>query len=148
LKKLKKLLLAKSVSANVDAGLLALRLIAPTSIWLKHGYEKLFDFPGVYEKMAAHHTYVMALGITPSLLCAAFADGILTVLMIIGLGTRWAAFFSLINLAVAWVVVNHMAYFSGPAAGHGEMIVAYIATVVALMLAGGGKYSIDHLLDR
>ena len=134
--------------SNIDAGLLALRLVACISLLTKHGWEKLFHYSDTYAKMADHHTYVAAIGITASLLCAAFADGICTTLMIVGLASRWAALVSLINLLVAWVLVNQMAYFNGPAAGHGEMIVAYSASMLILIFAGGGKYSIDRLLDR
>lgn len=142
----KKLLFMKFIPQSSDAGLLVLRIIACGSLFLKHGAEKIFSYSAVYQKMADHHTYVAALGITPSLLCAAAADGICTVLIIVGLFTRWAAVASLLNLVVAWSMVNHFAFF-GPTGGHGELIVAYIAAMTALVIAGAGDYSVDHRID-
>lgn len=147
----KKILLFKFIPANIDAGLLALRLIAGTSIFLKHGVEKVFHFSETAALMASRQHYLAAIGVTPSVLCAAFADGICTVLLVFGLATRWAALLALINLLVAWVVVLKMPYFNTvpfAQATNGEMIVAYIAAMMMLVFAGGGKYSIDSFLDK
>lgn len=148
---LKKILLFKYLPANIDAGLLALRIIAGTSIFLKHGIEKLFHFSETAALMASRHHFVAAIGLTGSVLCAAFADVICAALIVAGLATRWSALISLLNLLVAWVVVLQMPYFSNSPVGqatHGEMIVAYSAAMIMLVCAGGGKYSIDSFLDK
>jgi putative oxidoreductase len=139
----KKLLLLKSIPVSQDAGLLALRLIAVTPLLLKHGLEKLFGF----SHMTAYGMDPIHIGPVPTLLYATFADGICTVLIILGLGTRWAAVISFINLGVAWAFMHHFVFF-GPRGDHGELIVLYIAVMVTLFLAGAGKYSIDALLDE
>jgi putative oxidoreductase len=141
----KKLLLLRSIPVNCDAGLLALRLIAVTSLFLKHGLEKTIGFRQTYSFMAAIHLDPIGIGVLPTMLYAAFADGICTVLMIAGLATRWAALFSFINIAVAWAFVHHFQFF-GRQADHGELIVLYLAVMIGLFLAGAGKYSVDALL--
>ena len=139
----KRLLLLKAFPVNADAGLLALRLIAVTSLLLKHGWEKTMGFPQMYVMASKFHMDPIGIGVLPTVLYAAFADGICTVLMILGLATRWAALFSFINLGVAWAFLHHFMFF-GREADHGELIVLYLAVMVALFLAGGGKYSLDE----
>lgn len=132
----------------MDAGLLVMRLIVAPSIFIKHGVEKIFGFSTSVAHLAASHHYVAAIGPGPSLFCATIADGLLTVLIVLGLGTRWSAFLSMINLTVAWIVIGT------PYAGHqvtgtaGEMIISYIAVMACLSLTGGGKYSLDYLLQE
>lgn len=144
----KRLFLLKSIPVNVDAGLLALRLIAVSSLLIKHGLEKTIGFSDMWTRMSAHPMDPIGIGPLPTLLYAAFADGICTVLMILGFGTRWAAIFSFINVFVAWAFVHHFMFF-GHDGDHGELIVVYIAVMIALFFTGPGKYSIDNqLIDK
>ena len=148
---IKKLLLFKFAPVNVDAGLLALRIIACASIFIKHGYPKLFHFSDAAAAMASRNHAAPFIGITLTALIAAFGDGICTVLMFFGLATRWAALYMFCVLSVAWGMAQHFAFMPGPDAAlvtHGEMIVAYCASMLLLVFAGGGKYSIDGLLDK
>jgi putative oxidoreductase len=141
----KSLLGIKWIPVNQDLSLLALRLIAVTSLLLKHGLEKTIGFSQMYAMTAAHPMDPIGIGPLPTLLYAAFADGICTVLMIFGFATRWAAAFSFINIAVAWAFVHHFQFF-GHEGDHGELIVLYMAVMIALFVAGAGKYSIDARL--
>jgi putative oxidoreductase len=108
---------------------------------LKHGLEKVFTFSA----MAAHFPDPLHIGPVPSLLFAMLSDAICTVLLILGLATRWAALVCLINLGVAWAFVHHFQFF-GRGADHGEVMVVYMAIMLTLLLAGAGKYSMDALL--
>ena len=65
----------------------------------------------------------------------------LTLLLIIGLGTRWAAFIIAINTATAFVFVHHL-HLSGERSG--EVAWIYLAGALALFLSGAGKFSVDH----
>lgn len=143
----KKLLLLESIPANADAGLLALRLIAVTSLLIKHGLEKTIGFHHMLTMANSFHMDPIGIGVLPTVLYAAFADGICTVLMVLGVATRWAALFNFINIFVAWAFVHHFA-FTGPQGDHGELIVLYLAVMVTLFLAGAGKYSIDAQLQK
>lgn len=130
---------ARSGSGRLqDLGLLALRLIVPTSLFLKHGLEKLTGFYA----MAPHFPNPIHIGHLPSFLFAMIADGICMPLLILGLFTRWAAFWSFINLFVAWALIHHYLFF-GRGADHGELIVLYLGVMLTLILTGPGRYSLD-----
>jgi len=129
------------VPASQDAGLLALRVAGVLPLLLKHGLEKVFTFSA----MAAHFPDPLYIGRLHSLLFAMLSDAICTVLLILGLATRWAALVCLINLGVAWAFVHHFQFF-GRGADHGEVMVVYMAIMLTLLLAGAGKYSMDALL--
>jgi putative oxidoreductase len=132
-----------SASSSHDLGLLVLRLVCGTSLFLKHGTEKLFHFSA----MAAHFPDPIHLGHIPSLIIAMIADGICMPLLVLGLFTRWAALFSFCNLLVAWAFVHHF-QFLGRGGDHGELIVVYMGAMLALALAGPGRYSIDARSGR
>ncbi|HEX4006423.1 MAG TPA: DoxX family protein [Acidobacteriaceae bacterium] len=125
-----------------DCGLLALRLIVPTSLFIKHGIEKLFTFSA----MAQHFPDPLHIGVVPSLIIAMIADGICMPLLVLGLATRWAALWSFCNLFVAWAFVHHF-QFAGHGGDHGELIVVYMGVMLTLFLAGPGKYSVDARLS-
>lgn len=136
-----KLIRMEAIPGGQDAGLLALRLIVPTALFLKHGTEKLFTF----SSMAAHFPDPLHIGHLTSLVIAMIADGICMPLLVIGLATRWAALWSFCNLLVAWIFVHHM-QFAGRGGDHGELIVVYMGVMITLFIAGAGKYSIDARL--
>lgn len=149
----RKILLFKFVPESKDLAMLALRLIAVTSIFLKHGLEKLRDYPGMLQTITARHHYLVMLGPGLTFFWETFSDGILSLLLVLGFATRWCALLSFCTLFTAWSAVLTFAYFDHGAADvvppmHGEMIIAYLASLVALVLGGGGRYSIDAMLDR
>ena len=139
----KKLLLLKAFPVRTDAALLALRLFTALPLFLKHGTEKLFGF----QAMAAHFPDPLHIGVVPSLLYATLSDGICSLLIVLGLATRWSALIVFVNIGVAWAFVHHFAFFGRPGE-HGELIVLYLAAMLAIFLAGPGKYSVDAALDR
>ena len=139
----KRLLLFKFFPAKTDCGLLALRLASATPLLLRHGIEKLTTF----SQMAGHFPNPLHIGAVPSLLFATLSDGICTVLLMLGLATRWAALIIFVNIFVAWSLVHHFVLF-GPGGDHGELIVLYLGTMAALFLAGPGKYSMDGWLEK
>lgn len=120
---------------------MALRILVATPLLMKHGIEKIFTF----SQMAAHFADPIGIGPVPTLVIAMISDAICTVLVILGLGTRWAALLILLNVAVAWAALHHFSFF-GHAADHGELIVLYMGAMLALVLTGPGKYSLDRLI--
>jgi putative oxidoreductase len=122
---------------STDFGLLALRAGLGLSLFIRHGWEKISDFSG----MAARFPDPLHLGPVPSLAFALFSDAICSVLIILGLATRPAALISAVNLVVAFSLVHHFTLFGQR---NGEVAYIYLCGMIALVLAGPGKYSLDH----
>jgi putative oxidoreductase len=134
----KRLLLLRQIPLRPDCGRLVLRLAVFVPLFMKHGIEKLFTFGA----MSQHYLDPVGIGAVPTLVIAMISDGICSILIIIGLATRWAALYSLCNLFVAWSIVHHFALMSRKD-GAGETIFIYMAACVTLFLIGPGKYSVD-----
>lgn len=139
----RKFLLSKAFSPRPGCGLLALRLSTALPLFLKHGTEKLFRF----QHMAQHFPDPLHIGVIPSLIFATLSDGICSLLLIVGLATRWAALIIFINIFVAFAFVHHFQVF-GPQGDHGEVMILYLGATFALFMAGPGKYSIDGAIDK
>lgn len=120
-----------------DVGLLVLRLTVPTSLFLKHGLEKLSGF----HTMAPHFPNPVHIGHWPSFLFAMIADGICMPLLALGVLARPAALWELINLFVAWAFIHHFQFF-GRGSDHGELVFVYMSVMLTLFIAGSGKYSL------
>jgi len=91
------------------------------SLFLKHGWEK----PTNFAQMAAHFPNPLHLGSEPSLIIALISDAICSILVLLGLGTRWAALYIVCNTFVALGFVHHFQFFGRGAPG--EVIGLYIA---------------------
>ena len=91
--------------------------------------------------MVQHFPDPLHIGAQWSLGFALFSDALCSLLLIIGLGTRWAAFFVAVNTAVAFTFV-HRLHLSGE--HNGEVAWMYLAAALALFLSGAGKFSVDH----
>ena len=139
---IKTLAILSVTSRGSDAGLLVLRLLAGASLFLKHGWEKLAHFAA----MSAHFQDPVHIGPVPSLVIALVSDAVCAALTILGLATRGAALFVMMNVGVAWALVHRFAFFTGPAADHGELCVLYFAVFLTLLLTGAGRYSLDELI--
>lgn len=108
---------------------------------LWHGSQKLFNFPPT-EKGATGDAFMVFAGIIE------FLGGILVML---GLGTRWAAFILSGTMAVAyWMVhgtIQPTLQFL-PIVNKGELAALYCFVFLYLFVAGGGSWSVDNLLGR
>lgn len=63
-----------------------------------------------------------------------------SVLLVLGLWTRFAALLLVITMSVAFFMA-HGAKLSGP--GNGELAFIFLAGFMTLLLAGAGKFSMD-----
>lgn len=129
---------------HTDAGLLLLRVTIAGSLLLKHGWEKVFTF----SSMAQHFPDPIHAGPVPTLVIAMIGDFVCSLLVIFGLGTRWAALYSFLNLFAAWAFVHRFAFLNKQQGGHGELIVLYLGVMMTLFLTGAGRYSLDEVLTR
>lgn len=130
--------------SSPDAAVLFLRVSIGLSLFLKHGYEKLFHF----SRMAPTFSDPLHLGSTPSLVLAMVSDGICSLLIIVGLATRWACLYSFVVIFVAWSARDHFLYFGHLVADHGELTVLYLIGLIAIFIEGPGRYSLDAHLKR
>ena len=126
------------VPQSSDLGLLLLRASVGLALFLKHGWEK----PTTFAVMAAHFPDPLHIGATPSLLFALVSDAICSLLIVLGLATRWSALLAFVNIFVAWSLVHHFQFF-GRGADHGEVCVLYLCACLCLFWTGGGRYSLD-----
>ena len=123
-----------------NLALLTLRVLVGTSLFLSHGLEKIRGF----SQMAQHFPNPLHLGAPSSLAFALVSDALCSLLLVIGLATRWAALIIAINTGVAFALVHKM-HLSGE--HNGELAWLYLAASLTLFFAGAGKFSIDHGLS-
>jgi putative oxidoreductase len=133
---IKKLFAPGNDSALTSFGLLVLRIWLGLAMFFNHGLDKLANF----SDHAAKFPDPLGIGHAPSLALVTFAETAGALLLAFGLLTRFAALTLVIDLGVAFVMV-HKTVLSGQ--GSGEMAFIYLAGYVALLIAGGGTFSVD-----
>jgi putative oxidoreductase len=124
----------------IDAGLFILRVWAGLLLFAQHGLTKVLHF----SQMSAHFPNPIHIGPLPSLLFALLSDAICSLLVVLGLLTRYAALIVVINLGTAFTLVHHMK-LSGP--GNGELPLLFLGAFLTLVISGAGRYSIDSGLS-
>jgi len=137
----KSVLSTSFLPASPRFSLTVLRIATGATLFLRHGWEKN---PAHWSAYMAHFPSLFHLGSPLTFLIAFFSDFVCSLLLIVGLGTRWAAAFCFCNIFVAWAFAHHFAFFGhGPAAAHGELIVLYLGALLAILVGGPGFLSID-----
>ncbi len=144
--RLSELFLMRSFPARADIGLLVLRVWIGTALFFRHGWEKR---PGQWQHFVTNFPDPVGIGPYASFFIAFGGDFLCALLLIVGLGTRWVALFCFANIFVAWALVHHFAFFGeGPGSDHGELIVLYLGALMTIVIAGGGRATIDSFLFR
>jgi putative oxidoreductase len=142
---IKKFLAVKPHDLTTNIGLLVLRVGVFMPLFIKHGWEKVY--PPSFWELATAFPDPAHIGHVHSLIVALISDGICSILLVLGLGTRFAAAYIFMTLAVAWTFTHHFMFLGkGLEPKHGELIVLYIVTSATLALLGPGKFSLDWLL--
>jgi len=132
LKRLKSTNLTEFINTGIS--LLIFRVFTAFFMFYGHGLGKLADaFSGNFQ-------FGDPIGLGPelSLILAAFAEGICSLLIIAGLYTRAAAFVLMLNMSVAFFFVHLTQSF-----GRMELALVYLAIFTTIFLLGPGKYSLD-----
>jgi putative oxidoreductase len=107
-------------------------------LMLTHGWPKLMS---LISDPAAFPDPI-GIGSTLSHFLAVFAEFLCAALVIIGLGTRWAAFPLMVAMSVAAFVVHAKDPFS-----ERELAILYLSAFTALMIFGAGSYSLDKAIS-
>lgn len=121
-----------------DAGLLWLRVLMGAGL-ANHGFGKVFgdrmdSFAVAIGKLGFPMPYFFAWA-------AALSEFLGGILIVLGLGTRFAAFFVVITMSVAAFVRHLHDPFRVK-----ELALVYGVMAVAVLLMGAGRYSLDHLI--
>ena len=133
---MKKLLHLDFLPRSPDVALLLLRLIFGGAMLGLHGWDKLMKFGEMSPKFADP----LGVGSTTSLVLALVGEVLCAALLVVGAYIRFAALGAAITMGVAFFIV-HGGQRSGP--GSGEMSFLYFSAYLALLFAGGGRYSLD-----
>jgi len=136
MKSLAKFLRLDFVPRSSDCALLLLRLWIGLSMLLLHGWGKLAGFSEKSDKFMS----VFGLGPKASMVLAIFGEFVCSILLVLGLFTRFAAVAGAITMFVAFTVA-HKGVLKGAASG--ELAFIYLAAYLAIFLAGGGRFSLD-----
>lgn len=143
---MKNILLMRFLPERPLVGLAVLRIWIGATLFLRHGWEKQ---PAHWAQFIAHFPDPIGIGSHPSFFFAFFSDFICGILLMIGLGTRWAALYCFANIFVAWAFVHRFAFLGKvPGSDHGEIIVLFLGALLTLIIAGPGLASIDNILAR
>jgi putative oxidoreductase len=121
-----------------DLGLLCLRF--PLGwLMLQHGLGKWAK----YDSLITQFPDPLGLGSGPSLLLALFAEIICSVLIMLGLGTRFAALNWIITMLVAVIIIH-----GGDPLKQKELALLYLIPAFTLLATGAGRFSLDRWLIK
>jgi putative oxidoreductase len=127
---------ASFIPASHDMGLLVLRVVSGFGVFWIHGLAKVRNFA----QMSEHFSDPFHIGSRASLALVIFAEVVCALLLILGLGTRWAAAILAFSLSTAFYFVHHLK-LTGQ--GNGELAFVYLGIMLTLILAGAGRFSVD-----
>ena len=141
--RVRRVLLLGSISPRIDLALLVLRVWVGVSLFLRHGLEELSGWADAISRFPDP----LHLGSQVSFIVATCSDAFFSILVVAGLGTRWAALLIFGNIFVAWALVVHFQFFAhGVSAG--EAMVLYLGGLVTIAVAGPGRFSADSFLAK
>lgn len=136
---------------NDDVALLVLRIFLGV-VFFPHGMQKLLGWFGGYGFSGTMDMFTTKMGI-PAIFAflAIIAEGLGALGLIAGLLTRVAAFGLAVEMAVAvymlhWQNGFYMNWFGNQKGEGFEFHLLVIAIGIALMIKGGGKWSVDKVI--
>ena len=124
---------------NKDAGLALLRASFGLLMLFGHGASKMAAFG----KLAGSFPDPFGVGSEFSLLLALSAEVGASLLVTLGLLTRWSLLPLLFTMLVAFFGIHGADPFAVK-----EMALLYAIVYSSLLIAGPGRYSLDHLIGR
>lgn len=106
---------------------------------LTHGYPKLINLL----EFSSEFADPFGIGPTLSLALTVFSEFLCSLLITLGLWTRWALIPLLITMLTAAFIIH-----GGDPFGKKEMAIIYAIAYLLLFITGPGDYSIDHLRKK
>lgn len=120
---------------GTDSGLLVLRLVVGLSMAFAHGWGKIQNPPVEFVKSLGFPLPVVFAW------AAALAEFVGALMVAFGAGARIGAAFLAFTMGVAAFYVHAADPF-----GQKELALLYLAASLAVVLAGAGRFSLDHLV--
>lgn len=134
--------LAGDSKPGKDFGIFILRVAFGLVLIYGHGFGKLVK---VFSGQEIQFGDPIGLGTELSFYLVAFAEGVCTILLIIGLFTRYAAMILTFNFCV--ILLVH-AVFNKDGFDNLELIFLYLSAFIAIIFTGPGKFSLDYSLFK
>lgn len=126
-----------SKEKQIDIVLLILRITFGGSLIIGHGWGKLMRlFSGAQIEFGDPY----GIGPTASLILATFAEFLCSVLIVLGLFTRWAV----IPLIITMLTVVFLVHFGDPY-NRVEAGILFLMPFIAILIGGPGRYSLDAI---
>jgi putative oxidoreductase len=123
----------------IDLWLLILRVVVGASM-LTHGIPKL---QMLFAGGEIQFPDPLGIGAILTLVLVVFAEGLCSVLLILGMLTRLASIPLVINMAVAFFVIH-----GADPLEKKELALFYLLIYLTLLVFGGGKYSLDKVFRK
>lgn len=123
-----------------DAGLLIFRLGISYLMIAYHGWGKIVKLFSGEEIQFADP---IGIGMVTSFVLAAFAEFVCSILISLGLLTRWASLVLAFNMFVAGFIFHAADPFSSR-----QLPILFFLGYVVLAMVGGGDFSLDKLLKK
>lgn len=120
-----------------DLGLLVLRIGMGLAL-LPHGLSKVSM---LFSGNEIHFYNFLGLGPSISLVLATLAEAACSILVVVGLKTRWVAMPVVFTMFIAGHIANH-----GNPWARKELATAYLIGFLAIAIMGAGRYSLDSLI--
>ena len=122
-----------------DFGLLLLRAVPSFFLIVRHGTDKLLE----YGEKADTFPDPLHVGHATSMALAIVGEFFAPIVVLLGFGTRLASALPAITMAVAALVVHAQDPLQKK-----ELAVLYLVPYLTLMFTGGGRFSVDQLIQR
>lgn len=135
---MKKLFTTNTKSLNNDVALLVGR-IAIALLMLVHGLPKM---QMLFSGDAIQFPSVFGMSAELSLALAVFTEVFCSILILVGFATRLATVPLIVTMLVAIFSILAAEVFAKK-----ELAILYLSAYIVLFFAGGGKYSVDQLLQ-
>jgi len=107
-------------------------------IMLTHGWPKLVDF----SQKASSFPDPLHVGNRISMGLVIFAEFFCSILVVLGLGTRFAAFPIMVVMFIASFIIN-----GGHPVADRELPILYLSAFTAILMLGAGSYSLDKAIS-